>query len=93
MKKLILCAALLIGTMSVSAQTQSKDGGISEDMMARIRQGYTASAEQKAIKNALASNSISALAINADNLAMCDTHFSHQVKNVSKALRQKYKHL
>lgn len=82
MKKLILCAALLIGTMSVSAQTQSKDGGISEDMMARIRQGYTASAEQKAIKNALASNSISALAINADNLAMCDTHFSHRVKTV-----------
>lgn len=82
MKRLILCAAIVIGTLSASAQTQSKDGGISEDMMSRIRQGYTASAEQKAIKNALASNSIATLAINSENLAMCDTHFSHQVKTV-----------
>lgn len=82
MKRLILCAAIVIGTLSASAQTQSKDGGISEDMMSRIRQGYTASAEQKAIKNALASNSIATLAINSENLAMCDTHFSHRVKTV-----------
>ena len=82
MKKLFLCAAIVIGTLSASAQTQSKNGGISEEMMGRIRQGYTASAEQKAIKNALASNSIATLAINAENLTMCDTHFSHQVKTV-----------
>ena len=68
--------------MSASAQTQSKNGGISEEMMGRIRQDYTASAEQKAIKNALASNSIATLAINAENLTMCDTHFTHQVKTV-----------
>ena len=77
-----MCAAIVIGTLSASAQTQSKNGGISEEMMGRIRQGYTASAEQKAIKNALASNSIATLAINAENLTMCDTHFSHQVKTV-----------
>ena len=82
MKRLILCAAMLVGTLSASAQTQSKDGGISDEMMSRIRQGYTASAEQKAIKNALASNSIATLAINSENLTMCDTHFSHQVKTV-----------
>ena len=82
MKKLFLCAAIVIGTLSAAAQTQSKDGGISEDMMSRIRQGYTASAEQKAIKNALASNSIATLAINAENLTMCDTHFTHRVKTV-----------
>ena len=64
----------------VGAIAQTKDGGISEDMLGRIRQGYQGTPEQKAVKNALASNSISALAINGENLAMIDTHFSHRVK-------------
>ena len=64
----------------VGAIAQTKNGGISEDMLGRIRQGYQGTPEQKAVKNALASNSISALAINGENLAMIDTHFSHRVK-------------
>lgn len=48
-------------------------------MLERIRSGYAATPEQKAVKNALASNSIAALAVNSENLAMCDTHFSHRV--------------
>ena len=64
----------------VGAIAQTKDGGISEDMLGRIRQGYQGTPEQKAVKNALASNSISALAINGENLSMIDTHFSHRVK-------------
>jgi bleomycin hydrolase len=79
MKKYILClVALLMSIAGVMAQT--KNGGISEDMLGRIRQGYTGTPEQKAVKNALASNSIAALAINSENLSMIDTHFSHQVK-------------
>lgn len=79
MKKLIICAALVVaGAMTASAQTEK--GGIDAEMLARISQSYTNSAEQRAVKNALASNSIATLAINADNLAMCDTHFSHRVK-------------
>ena len=79
MKKLILClAVMMLGIVGAIAQT--KDGGISEDMLGRIRQGYQGTPEQKAVKNALASNSISALAINGENLAMIDTHFSHRVK-------------
>ena len=78
MKKLILCfVVVMLSTLGVLAQT--KDGGISEDMLGRIRQGYTGTPEQKAVKNALASNSIANLAINAENLSMCDTHFSHRV--------------
>ena len=77
MKKLFLTALLLAGALSAAAQT--KDGGISEDMLARIRQGYTASPAQKAVKNALASTSMATLAINSENLAMIDTHFSHRV--------------
>ena len=80
MKRLFICAALLLGALSASAQ--SKDGGISADMLGKIRQGYAATPEQKAVKNALASTSIATLAINGENLAMCDTHFSHRVKTV-----------
>ena len=79
MKKLILClAVMMLGIVGAIAQT--KNGGISEDMLGRIRQGYQGTPEQKAVKNALASNSISALAINGENLAMIDTHFSDIVK-------------
>ena len=79
MKKYILCLVVLL--MSVTGvMAQTKNGGISEDMLGRIRQGYTGTPEQKAVKNALASNSIAALAVNSENLSMIDTHFSHQVK-------------
>ena len=79
MKRLFICAALLVaGALGASAQT--KNGGISAEMLDRISKSYTGSAEQKAVKNALASNSIAALAINSENLAMIDTHFSHRVK-------------
>ena len=78
MKRLFICAALLLGALGASAQT--KDGGISADMLSRISKSYTGSAEQKAVRNALASNSIAALAVNAENLAMIDTHFSDRVQ-------------
>ena len=79
MKKLILCLAVMMVSI-IGAIAQTKNGGISEDMLSRIRQGYQGTPEQKAVKNALASNSISALAINGENLSMIDTHFSHRVK-------------
>ena len=79
MKKLFICAALLMaGALGATAQT--KDGGISAEMLSRISESYTGSAEQKAVKNALASTSIATLAINSENLAMIDTNFSHRVK-------------
>ena len=78
MKKFILSlVVVMLSTLAVLAQT--KNGGISEEMLGRIRQGYTGTPEQKAVKNALASNSIATLAINGENLSMIDTHFSHRV--------------
>ena len=78
MKKFILSlVVVMISTLGVLAQT--KNGGISEEMLGRIRQGYTGTPEQKAVKHALASNSIATLAINGENLSMIDTHFSHRV--------------
>ena len=77
-KKLTLFAVAALAIFGATAQ--SKDGGIDAKMLEKLRSGYTASPEQKAVKNALASNSIATLAINGENLAMCDTHFSHRVK-------------
>ena len=72
---IVLAATTLLG-----ASAQTKDGGIDAKMLEKLRKGYTASPEQRAVKNALASTSIAFLSINGDNLAMCDTHFSHRVK-------------
>ena len=57
-----------------------KSGGITEGMLEQIRKGYNDTPAERAVRNALAGQSIATLAVNADNLAMIDTHFSDQVK-------------
>ena len=76
MKK-ILFAICLLASATVVAQNS---GGIDAAMMESIRTGYKGSAAERAVKNALATTSISTLATNGGNLAMCDAHFSHQEK-------------
>ena len=71
---------LLAATTLLGASAQTKSGGIDAEMLEQLRKGYTGAPEQRAVKNALASTSIAFLSINGDNLAMCDTHFSHRVK-------------
>ena len=71
---------LLAATTLFGASAQTKSGGIDAEMLEQLRKGYTGAPEQRAVKNALASTSIAFLSINGDNLAMCDTHFSHRVK-------------
>ena len=78
MKRLFISILAIGSLLSVAAQT--KNGGIDAKTLEQLRSSYTASPAQKAVKNALASTSIATLAVNGENLAMCDTHFSHQVK-------------
>ena len=78
MKRILTLALGLMAAGTLSAQ-QPK-GGITEEMMQEIRLGNTNSQAEKAARNAMAINSITELATNADNLAMIDTHFSHRVK-------------
>ena len=78
MKRFITLALALMAVGTLSAQ-QNK-GGITEEMMQEIRSGQTNSQAEKAARNALALNSVSELATNADNLAMIDTNFSHRVR-------------
>ena len=75
MKKFLFAICLL-----ASATAVAQNGGIDAAMMEQIRTGYKGTAAERAVKNALATTSITTLATNGDNLAMCDTHFSHQVK-------------
>ena len=56
-----------------------KSGGITEGMLEQIRKGYNDTPAERAVRNALAGQSIATLAVNADNLAMIDTHFSDKV--------------
>lgn len=79
MKKLFISTILLCASV-IGVSAQNSKGGISEDMLKEISKGYTGSAEQKAVRNALAVNPISELSVNAENLAMCDTYFSDRVK-------------
>ena len=83
MKKFFLTLALTVCALSVvSAQESaaSHDGGISPEMLAQISATYEDNGYDRAISNALAGTSISVLALNADNAAMIDTHFSDRVK-------------
>ena len=83
MKRYILTAAaavLFSGLVSAQQTAGPADGGISPEMLARISASYADNAYDKAISNALAGVNIATLAVNADNAAMIDTHFSDRVK-------------
>ena len=84
MKRIVLTAAaaafIAVNAGFAQAPAGSHDGGISAEMLSEISKGYEGNASDKAIRNALAGSSIATLAVNADNAAMIDTHFSDRVK-------------
>ena len=88
MKKIMLTlAALSVFAASAFSQALPKgtaaasaEGGITSEMLVEIAKGYEGTASDKAIKNALAGTSIATLAVNSENAAMIDTHFSDRVK-------------
>jgi bleomycin hydrolase len=83
MKKLFMTAAIaaLFAAGAYAQQAAgSPEGGISAEMLSEISRGYAGDADDRAIRNALAGSSIATLAVNADNAAMIDTHFSDKVK-------------
>lgn len=79
MKKLLLTAALAAMLPAVMSAQNSTDGGISPEMMSRISKGYTGSATDKALKNALAGTSINVLATNSEQSPVVDDHFTYRV--------------
>lgn len=75
MKKHLTFALLLAAGLTAHAQ----QGGISAEMLQQIRQSYQATPADKAIRNALGTTPIATLAVNQENRANFDTHFSHRV--------------
>lgn len=63
------------------ATTASPDNGISKEMLGRLKASYGKDAGNKAVRNALAGNSIDVLAVNAENIGKFDNNFSHRVKS------------
>ena len=84
MKKLVLAAALAAICAGFDAYAQqpagNPKGGISAEMLAKISDRYEGNAADKALRNALATTPINTLAMNAENAAMIDTHFSDRVR-------------
>lgn len=77
-------SAMALPRVAYSQQPQQRagetDGGITPEMLAEISRGYKGTAQDRAIRNALAGTPIATLAVNAENAAMIDTHFSDRVK-------------
>ena len=80
MRKLLL-GMMLMGTLTVGAQT--KDGGISKQMLQQIEKQNAPTASDRALRNALASNAIDALAKNQQNAGALDTYFNIETKKQS----------
>lgn len=76
--KRTLTLLLFAASLNMSAQ---ETGGISSEMLQQIKSGYTGSATDKALLNAISSNDIRSLAVNRDNLVGMDTYFSHKVNS------------
>lgn len=73
MRKIFILSLFMAVSMSLSAQTR---GGISADMLQKIQQAQPSSVAEKALANAIASNSIDDLAKNGRALVGLDDHFS-----------------
>lgn len=73
MRKTVILSLCMAMSMTLSAQNK---GGISTDMLQRIQQAQPSSVAEKALANAIASNSIDDLAKNNRALVGIDDHFS-----------------
>ena len=78
MKKIV--ASILCCGITFCAMAQ-KDGGLTPEMLNKIKQSYKPTVQDKALRNAVANNKIQALALNLDNVNKYDTHFSNRVNS------------
>ena len=81
MRRQLIFAVALTACLSASAQT--KDGGISAQMLQQIEKQNAPTASDRALRNALAANAIDLLAKNQANAGALDTYFSVETKKQS----------
>ena len=72
-------AAVLAGAIPAVAATPDK--GISAETLGQLQTAYRENPNHRALRNAIAGNSIDILAVNAENRNAIDTEFSHRVKS------------
>ena len=85
MRKISIISLLIILLVVVFSPLQAQNaGGISSEMLNKLKDSYQYNAQDRAVSNAIANNDIRKLAVNHDNATAFDAHFSHQVN--SKAI-------
>ena len=77
MKHTLLALGLLV---AVSAMGQTRNGGISAEMLQQIEKQNPPTASDRALRNALAANAIDLLAKNQQHAGALDTYFSVETK-------------
>ena len=82
MKRKVLFLSLALLT-SLGSSAQTRQGGISSQMLQTIRQQQPVTAADRALRNAIAANAIDNLAQNSLNAGEMDTHFSIETKKQS----------
>lgn len=83
LNKIFIMSGLVLAATSLPVQAQTRDGRISQDMLREIRLAQKRTAADKALFNAVASNSIDNLAKNYANQGSVDTYFSVETKQQS----------
>ena len=78
--KTFILTGLMAAAILMPAQAQTKDGGISQDMLREIRKAQKQTVADKALFNAVAANSIDNLARNHANQGSLNTYFSVETK-------------
>ena len=78
--RLLICLGLMAALV---AGAQTKDGGISQQMLQQIAQQHAPTASDRALRNALAANAIDNLAKNQAHAGALDTYFSVETKKQS----------
>lgn len=73
----------MLAAVSLPVAAQTAGGGISKDMLTEIRNAQQRTAADRALFNALAANSIDAIAKNHANQGTVDTHFSVETPSQS----------
>lgn len=77
-KRMIFGAALAAMVMAVSAQTAA-DGGLDQNILARLRSTYQNTPTDRALHNAISQNDVRNLAVNADHQQPVDAQMTFRV--------------
>ena len=80
-KNILLLGTLLLVSSAATAQT--RNGGISAQMLAQIEKGQKSGSSDKALFNAIANNNIDDLVKNRANAGPVDSHFSVETPSQS----------